>query len=725
MSIKFDGKRFHLYNDEISYVIEISEQKDLINLHFGARIDLDSVCFQKNVLNGFFCYRNEEDLFKYSLSALPQEYPSAGASDFRSPAYEISTHKGMHTPELRYVSHEIVDGKPKLKGLPALYTESDSEAKTLIITVEDKPHEIEAKLFYTVFEEYNVICRHTEITNKSENEMLLKNAQSVSIDLPPNEYEYIHLEGAWAREKNIERCAVHKGIQGFESRRGASGHTENPFLMLFDKGAGEDSGNVYGISLVYSGNHKFLMERGCYEDLRVQAGINPFEFGYKLSSGESFVTPEAVLVYSDSGFTKMSQTFHKIYRTRLCRGYWRDKVRPILINNWEATYFNFDKEKLLSIADNAAKIGLELFVLDDGWFGERNDDKSSLGDWFVNEAKLGCTLSELVSEINKKGLKFGLWFEPEMVSEKSKLYEAHPDWAIKAPGIQPHLGRNQLVLDLTKKEVRDYIVDTLSNILSTANIEYVKWDMNRNISDTYSDSLPADRQGEFYHRYILGLYDILERLTEKFPKVLFEGCSGGGGRNDAGMLYYMPQNWASDDTDATERLYIQYGSSMVYPISTVGAHVSAVPNHQIGRTSSLSMRGTVAMNGAFGYELDLSKLSDYELDEMKKQVEFYKKYRELIFNGDYYRLLDPHTTRHSAWMYVSPDKEKALAYYVVKTARPSNELKMLKLKGLDDKALYSVNGDLYTGRTLKNRGIMLSTRETDGKSIIFEIEKKK
>lgn len=725
MAIKFEDRKFHLYNGEISYVIEISEQDDLLQLYYGARIDLDGVWHQKNVLNGFFCYRNEEDLFKYSLSALPQEYPSAGASDFRSPAYEISTSRGMHTPELRYVSHEIVDGKPKLEGLPAVYTESDSEAQTLIVTLEDKPHGVEAKLFYTVFEKYNVICRHAEITNRSEGEMLLKNAQSVSIDFPPSEYEYIHLEGAWAREKNVERCAVHKGQQGFESRRGASGHTENPFLMFFDKGAGEDFGNVYGISLVYSGNHKFLMERGCYEDVRVQAGISPFEFGYKLKENETFVTPEAVLVYSDSGFTKMSQTFHKLYRTRLCRGYWRDKARPILINNWEATYFNFDKEKLISIADNAAKIGLELFVLDDGWFGERNDDRSSLGDWFVNEEKLGCTLSELAEEINKRGLKFGLWFEPEMVSQRSKLYEAHPDWAIRVPEVDMHLGRNQLVLDLTKKEVRDYIVDTLSDVLSKANIEYVKWDMNRSISDTYSDSLSADRQGEFYHRYILGLYEILERLTEKFPKVLFEGCSGGGGRNDAGMLYYMPQNWASDDTDATERLYIQYGSSMVYPISTVGAHVSAVPNHQVGRTSSLLMRGAVAMNGAFGYELDLSKLSDYELEEMKKQVELYKKYRELIFNGDYFRLLDPNTSRHSAWMYVSEDKEKALAFYVVKTARPSNELKMLKLKGLDEKVLYRVNGDLYTGRTLKNRGIMLSTRETDGKTIIFEIEKQK
>lgn len=366
---------------------------------------------------------------------------------------------------------------------------------------------------------------------------------------------------------------------------------------------------------------------------------------------------------------------------------------------------------------------MELFVLDDGWFGKRNDDTTSLGDWFVNEEKLGCTLGELAGEMNKKGLKFGLWFEPEMISRNSELYKKHPDWAINVPGVEGHYGRHQYILNLTREEVRDYIVNTLSDILSSANIEYVKWDMNRNMTDVYSSTLSPCQQGEFYHRYILGLYDVLERLTSKFPDILFEGCAGGGGRNDPGMLYYMPQNWASDDTDATERLYIQYGGSFVYPASTVGSHVSAVPNHQVGRISSLSTRGTVAMNGAFGYELDLSKLSDEEVLEMKKQVEFYKKNRELIFSGDYYRLLNPFESRWSSWMYVSEDKSKALVYYVVKTARPSNEIKFLKLKGLEKDENYDVNGKKYSGNTLMNHGIMIEDKEFDGLNYIFEINK--
>ncbi len=723
MSIEFKNNRFHLYNDEISYVMEISRQNDLLNLHYGGNVNADDLVFQSNVLSSFHCYSDEQDQ-AYSLSFLPQEYPSCGASDFRSPAYEILTSKGYHTPELKYVSHEIINGKPKLFGLPSTYVENDDEAQTLVITVEDKIHEIQVKLYYTIFEKFNAITRHSEIINVSSGSMYLKNAQSVSVDFPAGEYEYIHLEGAWAREKHIDRNDVHKGIQGFESRRGASGSVENPFLMFFDKGSNENCGNVYGISLVYSGNHKFLLEQEFNETVRIQAGINPFEFNFKLESGESFVTPEAVMVYSSDGFEKMSHTFHKLYRTRLCRGVWRDKARPILINNWEGTYFDFDREKLLNIAEMGAKIGLELFVLDDGWFGKRNDDTTSLGDWFVNEEKIGGTLKSLVEEINKKGLKFGLWFEPEMISPRSELNKKHPDWMISVPGVKPHLGRNQCILDLTKAEVRDYIIDSISSILESANIEYVKWDMNRNMTDIYSDTLSPDRQGEFYHRYILGLYDILERITDKFPNVLFEGCSGGGGRNDPGMLYYMPQNWSSDDTDATERLYIQYGGSMVYPASSVGSHVSAVPNHQVGRINSLSTRGTVAMNGAFGYELDLSLSTREELEEMKKQVEFYKENREIVMTGDFYRLLNPFTSRHSAWMYVSKDTKKALVYYVVKTARPSNEAILLKLKGLDKNAEYEVNGKIYSAKTLMNHGILIDSKEKDGDNAIFVLTKR-
>lgn len=720
MAIEFNDNKFHIYNDEMSYVIEVSKQSDLLNLYYGARIDTESVSAPQTMPSGFCCCADDVD---YSLSAHSQEYPSSGAADFRSPAYEIETDKGLHTPELKYRSYEIVNGKPRIEGLPSVYTENGKEAQTLIITAADEVHGIEVKLYYTVFEALNVICRHSEIINASNTYMYLTNAQSVSLDFPAGEYEYIHLAGSYARERHIDRNTVHKGIQGFESRRGASGHTENPFLMFFDKGSNEDYGNVYGISLVYSGNHRFIMEREMFETVRVQAGINPFNFRFKLSKDETFVTPEAVMVYSPDGFAKMSHTFHKLYRTRLCRGKWRDKVRPILINNWEGTYFDFTKEKLLAIADAASKIGVELFVLDDGWFGKRDNDDCSLGDWYENKEKLGGTLCELAGEMNKRGLKFGLWFEPEMISPDSDLYRAYPDWAISVPNMEPHLGRQQLILDYTRKEVREYIIDRMTEILGGANIEYVKWDMNRNMSDVYSLNLSPDCQGEFYHRYILGLYDVLERITTAFPDVLFEGCSGGGGRNDAGMLYYMPQNWASDNTDATERLYIQYGGSMVYPASTVGSHVSAIPNHQTGRKSPLSMRGTVAMNGAFGYELDLSKLDEAELEEMKRQVEFYKRNRELVMTGDFYRLLSPFTTRYSAWMYVSEDKSRTLVYYVVRKARVFNETIYLKLKGLEENTQYSVDGKIKSGRTLMNYGILLDTPERDGDNMILEIKK--
>lgn len=719
MAIEFKNNKIHLYNDSMSYIIEISKQNDLLSLYYGARIEADDIECPKRI-HGAACCQDGND---YSLSLFAQEYPSSGASDFRLPAYEIETDKGLHTPELKYKSHEIVDGKPPIKGLPSVYTENDSEAQTLIITTSDDVHGIEVKLYYTVFENLNVICRHSEITNISNAYMYLNNAQSVSLDFPAGEYEYIHLEGAWAREKHIDRNKVHKGTQGFESRRGASGHVENPFLMFFDKGANEDYGNVYGISLVYSGNHRFVMEQEMYETVRVQAGINPFNFRFKLNEGESFVTPEAVMVYSSNGFAKMSNTFHKLYRTRLCRGKWRDKARPILINNWEGTYFNFTKKKLLEIADAASKIGIELFVLDDGWFGNRNNDDSSLGDWYENKEKLDGTLADLAGEMNKRGLKFGLWFEPEMISPDSDLFRQHPEWAVSVPNVKPHLSRNQLVLDYTREDVREYIIERLTDILSNANIEYVKWDMNRNMSDVYSLNLPSDCQGEFYHRYILGLYEVLEKITSAFPDILFEGCAGGGGRNDPAMLYYMPQNWVSDDTDAVERLYIQYGGSMVYPASTVGAHVSAVPNHQTGRTTPLSMRGAVAMNGAFGYELDLSGLGDDELEEMKNQVKFYKSIRQLVMTGDYYRLLNPFTSRHSAWMYVSEDKGKALVYYVLKEVRPANEAIYLKLKGLDENAKYTINGEIKSGRTLMNYGIVIDNTEIDGDNMIFELEK--
>ncbi|MBP3359553.1 MAG: alpha-galactosidase [Clostridia bacterium] len=720
MSIEFKNSKFHLFNNEMSYVIEVSPYNDLLHLYYGAKITPDALSVPCRCNNPFIPNHDENNP-SYTLGSLPCEYPTAGGADFRSPAIEAELPNGLRAIRLKYTGHEILPGKPALPGLPAVYTESDAEASTLKIITEDEHAGIQVILYYTIFEDINAICRHTEIKNKNNLYAYIRNAQSVSIDFPAGEYDYIHLSGAWARERHVERNAVHKGIQGFESRRGASGHTENPFIALLEKGAGEDCGNVYGFSLVYSGNHRFVIESEAFETPRVQAGINPFSFCYKLEEGESLVTPEAVMVYSASGLGEMSRTYHRLYRTRLCRGKYRDLPRPILVNNWEGTYFNFTREKLLSIADSAAKIGVELFVLDDGWFGERDDDTTSLGDWFVNEKKLGGTIASLAEEMNKRGLKFGLWFEPEMISERSRLYEKHPEWAIQIPGQKPHYSRHQFILDYTRADVREYIVKTISDVLSKANIEYVKWDMNRNMSDVYSPQLAPDKQGEFYHRYILGLYEVLERITSAFPDVLFESCSGGGGRFDPGMLYYMPQCWTSDDTDAVERLYIQYGTSLVYPASSMGAHVSAVPNHQVGRITPLSMRAAVAMNGAFGYELDLSKLPEEELAEMAEQIKLYKKIRGIVSSGNMYRLLDPFTSRYASWMYVSEDKKTALVYYAVARSKPVQPLLRIRLKGLDPDLEYSIDGKLYTGSTLMNYGIVINRDEHAYDNLLLEI----
>lgn len=712
--------KFHLSNPKMSYIIEIDEYQDILHLYWGSIIDFEQAELPTAMYAPGCAVPKGADT-AYNLCQLPCEYPTTGGGDYRAPALEIELPDGGSTIRPKYKSYEILDGKAMPEKLPAVYAENDKEAQTLKIYAEDKLAGVEIVLYYTVFENFNVICRHTEILNTENEFIFIRNAQSTSTDFPVGEYEYIHLEGCNGREKHIERIKVHKGEQGFESRRGASGHAENPFLALLESGAGEDYGNVYGFSLVYSGNHKFEIELEAFESPRVLAGINPYAFCYKLEKGEKFVTPEAVMVYSDSGLGGMSRTFHRLYRTRLCRGKYKNMPRPILINNWEATYFDFNREKLLDIAERAAQAGIELFVLDDGWFGHRDNDASSLGDWFENTEKLGGSICGLADAINQKGMKFGLWLEPEMISEDSELYRAHPDWAIHIPNREPLYSRNQFVLDYTRSDVREYIIFVIKKLLSSANIEYVKWDMNRNITDAYSASLPYDRQGEFYHRYILGLYEVLESVTSEFDHILFEGCAGGGGRNDPGMLYYMPQNWASDNTDAVERMFIQYGASMVYPSVTVGAHISAVPNHQIGRITSLFLRGTVAMNGAFGYELDITKLSDEELNQIAEQVKQYKRIREIVATGDLYRIMSPYTSRALCWMYVSEDRNRALLYYAVHSVRTCINPQQLRLKGLDENKNYSLNGKVYSGRNLMRYGIFLSDNEVMDYNFIWEL----
>ncbi len=721
MPIEFKNNKFHLYNDKISYAFEIGADKDILGIHFGGRIIADDVNEEKYSAKSFQCVKMLEGA-AYRLGVFNSDYPTATTPDFRIPAFEAEVKSGKNCFSFKYKEHKIIKGKPEIVGLPAVYTENENEAETLILTLLDADSGIEIDLHYSVFNDFAAICRHSVIKNTGSDRVIIKNAQSISLDKPAGKYDYIHFPGSWAREKQLRRHPVHEGEQGFESRVGSSGNIENPFMVFCDRNADENIGEAYGLSLIYSGNHKFTIECGEFEKPRIQAGINPFMFSWSLESGEEFSTPEAVMVYSDEGIGGMSRTFHRLYRSRLCRGKFKEAVRPILINNWEATYFDFDMHKLIGIAEKAAAIGIELFVLDDGWFGKRNSDTCSLGDWYANEEKLGGTLKTLAEEINKRGLEFGLWFEPEMISEDSDLYRAHPDWVIGFPYGLELQGRRQHILDFTKKEVRDYIVDTISAVLKSANITYVKWDKNRHVTTPYSNSLPADKQGEFYHRNVLGLYDVMERITSAFPDILFESCSGGGARNDAGMLYYMPQTWISDDTDAVMRQYIQYGASLVYPVSSFGSHVSAVPNHQTGRVTSLSLRGTVAMNGAFGYELDLTKQTEEDLNKMKEHVEFYKAERELVIGGDYYRLLSPYESRYSSWMYVSKDKNEALVYYAVTTVLPNNPIVRLKLRGLDKNKYYTLNGRRYSGKTLMNYGLDMNLEDIQRECFIWKLK---
>lgn len=717
MAIEYNNRKFHLYNDRMSYCIEITKLNDLMHMYWGKRLYDNDIEFPLVRRTSPTVCESEKNT-DYSLEALPLEYPYYGTTDLREPAVVIETADGCSVVEPRYTSHKIYQGKPKIQGLPAVYTESDDECETLEIVLSDTNAGVEIVLIYTIFKDFDAISRCVKINNISDTHLYIDKICSASVDFMDDNYNYMHFYGAHCKEKQIEICPVHKGSQGFESRRGASGHYENPFMVIADKNADEDSGDVYGFSLVYSGNHSFRIESDNYEMMRVQMGINPFNFRWKLSKGESFSSPEVIMVYSSDGIGAMSRTYHKLYRTRLCRGKWRDKVRPVLLNSWEAAYFNFDEEKLLDFAKKGSEAGLELFVLDDGWFGKRNDDTTSLGDWFVNYEKLPHGIDWLAKSVNKMGLKFGLWFEPEMISPESKLYKKHPDWIFKVPGKNPNPARHQFILDLTRDEVCDYIINAVSDVLKSANIEYVKWDMNRNMSDVYSSFVESDRQKELMHRYILGLYKILDVLTSRFPDILFESCSSGGGRFDPGMLYYMPQVWTSDNTDALSRISIQYGSSMVYPASTMGAHAADAP--QGGRMTPLAFRSAVAMAGVFGYEFDITRLSQEEFEAVKCQVELYKEIRDIVMFGDMYRLTGIDDS-YVSWMYVSENKTKAVCTVVATVRHAGESRKRIKLKGLDEKAVYICEGKEYSASALMNSGMeYIPWDDYASKILIFE-----
>lgn len=655
----------------------------------------------------------------FSLDTRLLEYPSYGTGDYRDYCLHAAYGDGSQVTDLRFVSYEIEEGKYALEGLPAMY-QGEEKAETLEITLEDKYKNLQVVLYYGVFENLDVITRACKIVNKGEDKVRLLRAYSMGLDFDHKDLDFLHFYGRHAMERKMERSPLQHGFQGVESRRGYSSHQQNPFAVLCKPDATEEYGWCYGASFVYSGNFSIQAEVSQADTTRLTVGIQDTQFEFHLEPGECFTTPEVILSFSDKGLGQLSRNYHKAIRNNVCRGKYKTARRPVLINNWEATYFDFTPEKLVAIAKDAKELGIEMLVMDDGWFGKRDSDFSGLGDWFVNEKKLKGGLKDLVEEVNKTGMKFGIWFEPEMISEDSDLYRAHPDWALTIPGRPFSRARHQLVLDFSREDVRTYIFERMCEILESANIEYVKWDANRHLTDVWSAQLPADRQGEVFHRYILGLYDFLEKLTQRFPDILIEGCSGGGGRFDAGMMYYHPQIWCSDDTDAIERLEIQYGTSFGYPVSTVGSHVSVCPNHQTGRSVSMKTRGIVAMAGTFGYELDITKLSEDDKEMVKVQVEEFKEYYDLIQNGDYYRLTDDGSkSPYVAWEFAAADQSEALLNVVVLRAKANPMLHTVQVKGLKPDAVYRVEGteEEYLGAALMSGGYPVPVLWDDYQSI--------
>lgn len=694
-----------------TYQMKVGDYGVLLHLYYGARVEdctMDYLLHKKDVGFSGNPYDAGEDR-TFSLDTLPQEFPSYGVGDYRNTCVGVCQADGTRAADFRYVSCEIRDGAHKIPGLPCLFDE-DEKGETLVVFLEDAASSLKLELHYVVFAERDIIARSARITNGGNGAVRLEKMMSACLELPNGAWEVIHFHGRHAMERRLERLPLMHGTMEVGSRRGTSSHQHNPGVIICSPDTTEEYGDCYGMSLIYSGNFTAEIEQDQMNSVRFVCGINPESFEYLLEPGEVFDTPQLMMTYSGSGLGRMSANFHSIIRHNLCRGKYRFARRPILINNWEATYFDFNEEKILSIARQASELGIEMLVLDDGWFGSRDSDDAGLGDWFVNTDKLKGGLADLVRGINGLGMKFGIWIEPEMVNEDSCLYREHPDWALTIPGRKPCRSRNQLVLDMSRSDVRDYIFDSISAVLKSANVEYVKWDMNRSICDIYSAALPKERQGEVYHRYVLGVYDLMERFTSTFPDILFEGCSGGGGRFDPAILYYSPQIWCSDDTDGIERLEIQYGTSFFYPVSTVGSHVSAIPNHQTGRKTPLKTRGVVAMAGSFGYEMDLNLLSPDEKEVVKEQVEDYKKYYDLIHNGDYYRLVSPQgDSDFTAWQFVSGDQAKTLVHVVITHVRANAPDLWFKLRGLAPEKCYRLeeNGRIYSGSALMNAGISI------------------
>ncbi len=715
--ITVTGKTIHLQTENASYVMYRNQEEDLLNFHFGKKIAVCDYTQDAELLQVAFQVVVSTEKHPH-LSSLPQEYSVYGRTEQRHPALQLVNALGNSIVTLKYKDCRILEGQAfQMEGMPTLFGPAD----TLEILLADDAIGLEVLLYYTVFEKYDVIARNAVIVNKADAPIELKSAYSANVDLAQGQYELIHLCGDWGRERGIEKTLMAKGATvEISDNTGRGSRWNNPFVMVATPGADETHGEVYGFNLIYSGNHSTVAFMDWAGRLRIQQGISDQSFSWLLEPEEEFLTPQSVICYSSEGIGALSRKYHDLYRNHLMRSGWASKQRPILLNSWEGCYFDFDEEKLLKMAENAKKVGIELFVLDDGWFGKRNDAKSSLGDWFVNREKLPDGIKGLAEKVNALGMEFGLWFEPEMISPDSDLCRAHPDWVVRVPQIEPIEYRYQWVLDLTKPEVCDYVVQVVGDVLRDANITYVKWDMNRTVCDVPYDG--------FYHAYVLGYYNIMSRLTEQFPEILFEGCNSGGGRFDPGVLAYMPQIWTSDDSDAIARLKIQHGTSMCYPLSTMGAHVSPVPNHQVGRVTSLKTRGDVAYFGMFGYELDIAQMTEEELEEAKAQIAFAKQIQPLIREGDFYRLRSPFESNETVWQVVSKDQSHCyvMGCRVLSIIRNNRQLEdLVRLQGLDPEATYEdVNtGKRYPGSLLMGRGFQMRYATEDFATTTLELKK--
>ena len=698
-------RTFTLQTKETTYQMQVDRYGFLLHLYYGKKTDTCMDYLLTYYDRGFSGnpYDAGEDR-TYSMDTLPQEFPCYGNGDFRSTAFAVENTDGSMSCDLRYKSHKIFDGKYNLEGLPAVYA-SEEEAQTLEILMEDPVTGVKVVLLYGVLSAQDIITRSVSVKNESSGKIYLNKIESASLDFLYGDYELLTFYGRHAMERNVQRVPVVHGTQKIGSVRGTSSHQYNPMMILAEKETTEDKGNCYAMSFVYSGCFQGEVLKDQLNQTRMMLGLQEEAFRYPLETGEMFQAPEVILSYSSEGMNRLSQNLHHCIRQHICRGKYKEEIRPILINSWEAAYFDFTGDTIYELAKAAKEVNIDMLVMDDGWFGKRDDDNSGLGDWFVNEKKLGGTLGNLIKRINDLGVKFGIWIEPEMVSEDSDLYRKHPDWALTVPGRNPVRSRNQLVLDFSRKEVVDAIYDQICKVLDQGNIEYVKWDMNRSLMDVFS--VMTKDQGRVMYDYVLGLYDFLDRMVNRYPDLLIEGCSGGGGRFDAGMMYYTPQIWCSDNTDALDRLQIQYGTSFGYPISAVGSHVSAVPNHQTGRITSLHTRGVVAMAGTFGYELNLGKLSEEEKEEIRSQVEEYRKFAPLIQTGLYYRLSDPSKEEYAAWAFVSEDQKEVLLNVVMQEIHGNMTVNYVNLQGLKCSAVYrdTETGKTYNGAALMEAGI--------------------